>query len=106
MKEYNKQYKKTRIDKQKQYLSVRKHQLKTYGLSLEEYNSLLDKQQGCCAICGTHQDKFKIKLSIDHCHTSKKVRGLLCSNCNHGLGQFKDSVIFLKSAIDFLNNNA
>ena len=44
------------------------------------------------------------KLSIDHCHKTGKVRGLLCKHCNHGLGKFKDDVNLLKIAIDYLNN--
>lgn len=60
-----------------------------YGITKEEYNYLLDTQKGCCAICKKHQTEFKRKLSVDHCHTTEKVRGLLCIRCNTLLGIFE-----------------
>lgn len=58
------------------------------------------KQNGLCAIC----EKQKLKLVIDHCHTKMVFRGLLCYNCNMGLGQFFDNVEVLKKAIVYLEN--
>lgn len=60
-----------------------------------------------CAICGeaetsTLQYDHKISLSIDHCHKTGSVRGMLCGNCNNGLGRFKDSTELLKNAINYL----
>lgn len=74
-----------------------------YGLTLEQYNDLFNKQNGCCAICGVHQKELKLPLCVDHCHNTNNIRGLLCSKCNSGLGFFKDNVLFLKSAIKYLN---
>jgi len=65
--------------------------LRNYNLSLQEYNQLFDKQLGCCAICNTHQSEFKKALPVDHDHDTGKVRGLLCFQCNSGIGQLKDS---------------
>jgi len=60
--------------------------LKKYGLTLHDYYSLLKKQNMCCAICGKHQKDFNRLLSVDHDHKTGEIRGLLCSNCNSGLG--------------------
>lgn len=81
----------------------RNRQLKRrYGISIEEYNQLFDLQEGKCRICKTHQSKLSKALAVDHCHTSLKVRGLLCFNCNSGLGRFKDNEKLLLEAIVYL----
>lgn len=73
---------------------------KYYGISLTEYDEILTKQNGVCAICNT---KPKTKnLAVDHDHTTNRVRGLLCSNCNTGLGLFKDEPNLLKKSIKYL----
>lgn len=79
--------------------------IKRMGLTIEQYDELLTKQEYCCAICGTHQDKLKQKLSIDHNHDTLKIRGLLCNKCNRGIGLLNDSIVQLQKAIDYLNNN-
>lgn len=76
-----------------------------YGITLTDYNNLFNSQSGCCKICNKHQMEFRHSLSIDHCHTSGKIRGLLCVNCNHGLGKFEDNILFLENAIKYLNKN-
>lgn len=76
--------------------------LKTYNLTLEEYYSLY-KDGAFCSICGISEYENNKKLAIDHCHKTGIVRGLLCNNCNHGLGKFKDSIQLLSKAIDYLN---
>jgi DNA repair exonuclease SbcCD ATPase subunit len=76
-----------------------------YGLTVEEYAKLLEKQGYACAICGTpHYDENGKRLSIDHNHAKgfKAVRGLLCANCNFGLGLFKDSPTILRAAAEYL----
>ena len=60
-----------------------------FGISLEEYNKLFEKQQGYCAICKTHQKDLKKALSVDHDHRTGKVKGLLCSTCNYNLGWYE-----------------
>jgi len=74
-----------------------------YGITVNDYNEMFEKQQGCCAICNTHQSALKRSLAIDHCHKTDKVRGLLCTSCNVGLGHFKDSLVNLNMAISYLN---
>jgi hypothetical protein len=79
--------------------NVKMNDLKTrYGLSKRsDYARLVLAQNGCCAIC-----KLGLSLSIDHCHLTNKVRGLLCRNCNTALGMLKDSPELLQSAIEYL----
>lgn len=75
-----------------------KKRLRSHGITEEQYETMFDAQDGRCKIC--HEN---ITLVIDHCHLSKKVRGLLCNSCNLGLGYFKDSVERLESAIKYLS---
>ena len=75
-----------------------------YGLSQEKYVAMLVQQNGACQICKTHQSNFKRKLFVDHCHETGKVRGLLCQYCNTMLGNAKDNVLVLQSAINYLAN--
>jgi len=73
--------------------------LEKHGLSDDEFTALLDAQDGMCAICGGTGRK---RLAIDHDHDTGDVRGLLCSQCNLGLGNFKDSPKVLRKAIKYL----
>ncbi len=85
---------------------IRNSQLqRAYGISLEEYNLLFQKQAGKCAVCGRHQVELGKGLYVDHCHTTGTVRGLLCSNCNTGIGLFKDSIEIFYQAIGYLERN-
>lgn len=81
--------------------------VKQYGITPEEYYSMLDNQNGRCKICGSKSNNSERcesgKLFIDHCHTTGEVRGLLCHKCNHGLGQFNDDTDRLQKAIEYLN---
>jgi len=70
-----------------------------YKLTLEEYRKMLLTQGSCCAICG---DAFIGTPHVDHCHTTKKIRGLLCKGCNWGLGHYKDSPERLRAAAAYL----
>jgi hypothetical protein len=81
-----------------------KHIQNTYYLSQEDYESLLDYQDNGCAICKSKTTKTSKtqKLHVDHCHATGKIRGLLCSKCNSGLGYFEDNPDFLMRAIDYL----
>lgn len=80
-----------------------------YGLTLEQYNEMLAKQQGLCAICQepeTAKKNGKIKsLSVDHCHKTGKVRGLLCHACNTGIGSFKEDLNLLNSVKHYLEES-
>lgn len=77
--------------------------LKTkYGISLDDYNEMFQNQKGCCAVCDRHQSELNHSLHVDHCHNTNKVRALLCSNCNSGIGNLQDSKEMLSKAIKYL----
>ena len=71
--------------------------MRRYKITLETRMQMEEKQEGKCLIC-----KKTGKLVVDHCHSTKKVRGLLCNNCNVGLGAFKDNCEFLSDAVIYL----
>lgn len=81
--------------------------IKLYGITIKDYDKIFYSQNGCCKICNTHiselNSNHKKTLCVDHCHTTDKIRGLLCDSCNRGLGLFKDSPEVLKKAIEYLN---
>jgi hypothetical protein len=87
--------------------AARRHRLKkNFGLTEAEYDRMLEGQNGLCAICGQAETaRWKgrtIRLGVDHCYQTGRVRGLLCNQCNRALGCFKDSVDYLRSAIAYL----
>lgn len=76
-----------------------------YKMTVEDYKKLYDEQDGVCAICGGKQvgrGQAKNTLSVDHNHTTGKIRGLLCTNCNTGIGNLKDKIELLEKAIIYL----
>lgn len=88
-------------------LSARSRYLKcTYGLTLKEYNNILKSQGYRCGICRSNTNEREgfngTSFSVDHCHDSGKVRGLLCNQCNRGLGMLGDTVGDLKKALKYL----
>lgn len=76
-----------------------------YGISKEEYDHIFEAQGGRCAICGIHQDDHFRLLSVDHDHKTGKVRGLLCGQCNAGMGNLRDDIHILQSAIQYLQSH-
>lgn len=83
---------------------VRDHILRSkYNISLEDYKILQVNQNNKCAICDRHINELPKNLDVDHCHTTGKVRGLLCGKCNMGLGYFQDDFQLLQKAIKYLN---
>ena len=87
-------------DPQKYREANRRSYLKQeYGISVEEYEALLASQNGVCAIC---KKKDRKRLCVDHCYDTRTVRGLLCTKCNIGLGQFDDDIERLRAAIAYL----
>lgn len=72
---------------------------KKYGLSRDEYLSMLTGQGFSCAVCGSRNSR---SLVIDHDHSNGEVRGILCDNCNRGIGLLGDSIENLKSAARYL----
>ena len=88
---------------------VNSHLKRTYGITLIQYQEMLDAQGGVCKICKL----LKIRKSatdltplfVDHCHTTGKVRGLLCSQCNSGLGMFEENINYFVEAINYIKEN-
>jgi hypothetical protein len=76
----------------------------TYGISYKEYKTMLEAQNGQCAICGTTSTGNRKAFHVDHDHETGEVRGLLCGNCNSGIGNLRDDIGLLKRAIQYLES--
>jgi hypothetical protein len=79
-----------------------------YGINLDIYYSLLEKQNHRCAICDAVEnnvigDRAKWSFAVDHNHVTGKVRGLLCNQCNRAIGMLKDDAALLRKAADYLD---
>jgi hypothetical protein len=89
---------------------IEKYLQREYKINYSQYMEMLKSQDDKCAICGSEgfkmQAHHKIKLVVDHCHSTGRVRGMLCHNCNRGLGLFQDSVQFLQSASSYLQKTS
>jgi hypothetical protein len=83
--------------------------LKKFGITIDQYDRLLEEQRGVCAICKREEVKAKqgviMALAVDHCHKTGKVRGLLCNSCNLALGKFGDDAGRLRAAINYLGES-
>lgn len=93
--------------KRREYLKG--YRLKTkFGITLDEYNQILERQDYGCAICSSRKASGPLEngsFPVDHDHKTGKVRGLLCNKCNTGLGLFKENEDLLLKAIGYLRNN-
>lgn len=93
-------------------IAKRSHLKKKYGITQEQYDKILFKQGGVCAICGVG-DELRVSkngramnnLVVDHCHKKGHIRGIICRECNTGLGHFSDSPVKLNNAIKYLRQN-
>jgi len=96
-------------------LSSLGNNLKKYGITLEQYNFLLDSQKGVCKICQEKETRvtrpkakismgYEPRLAVDHDHKNGEVRGLLCHRCNVGLGNFQDNPELLLKAYKYLKD--
>lgn len=88
---------------------IKRRLLTAYGITELDYAEMLDAQDGLCAICGKPESRIVHgtlrRLSVDHDHTTGKVRGLLCHDCNCGLGRFKEDTESLRKAIEYLEKH-
>jgi hypothetical protein len=80
-----------------------------YGLKVEEYEWLFAMQKGRCAICRRPERRFGadgllLPLSVDHCHSTNRIRGLLCWNCNQAIGRLGDDPEILQRAVVYLTS--
>jgi hypothetical protein len=88
------------LTEEEKVLRNRKQTVSYYGLTLEDYKVILEAQNGVCAICSKVPEG---NLHIDHNHTTKEVRGLLCGKCNRAIGLLNDDVSLFSKAITYLN---
>jgi len=98
-----KYYQENETSLEKRTLRGRRAKYKKYGITSEEYIKLNKEQRGCCRICGSTETRSSShELSVDHCHTTNKIRGLLCNNCNRGLGLLGDTAGSVLKAYEYL----
>jgi hypothetical protein len=88
--------------------------IRRYNINIEQRQSILESQGGCCSICksklefptrGNHRNSNVVGRAyavVDHCHSTGKIRGILCGKCNLMLGKAEDNIEYLKSAIKYL----
>ena len=107
-----KEYRKRPEVREREYTyEMKKHYEKRYGITFDQYNELLIKQNNVCAICKTKnktidkRTKRPKRLNVDHCHSTKKVRGLLCTKCNTGIGFFNDNILLLESCLRYIHES-
>lgn len=100
-KEYNFAYKVKNKDRIRNQTLI-----KEFGITAEQYDKMHDEQSGLCAICQNPEQALmfgnKMNLAVDHCHDTGAVRGLLCANCNRGIGLLKDNPEWLRRAADYI----
>jgi hypothetical protein len=75
---------------------------KKYNMSTEDYYTKLNLQNNCCDICNISIIDYGKEFTIDHCHITNKIRGLLCNTCNSGIGMLKENELILEKAIKYL----
>ena len=84
---------------------IERHRVRKLGINNFDYEKMFIEQVGKCKICECKLNSNRYtKFAVDHCHKTKKIRGLLCTNCNTALGLFKDSEHRLQNAIKYLSN--
>lgn len=100
--EVNERWRQRNLEKDKQ-AKFKYHLKNFFNISIEEYNQMITKQNGVCKLCKLPCPTGR-NLAVDHCHKTGKVRGLLCVNCNKGIGLLKDDPYLLRSAASYLEN--
>ncbi len=98
---------KQRLYSQKNPESIWNSKLKrSYGITAEDYNRMFEAQGGVCKICKKPETAIIhgkiVRLAVDHNHQTNKVRALLCTNCNIGIGNFQDNPLIARAAADYL----
>jgi hypothetical protein len=126
VREYQKQWRQNRIEQQRAYkneymrqwrnkqvaidpdkvkVRARRAALKhRYGITPEQYEEMLTRQDGKCAICNSKspKDKRNRNFHVDHCHETGRIRGILCTKCNHALGRFGDDIAGVERVLKYL----
>lgn len=94
-------YKKKRYESMTPETKWERHLKGRYGISIIDYQQMQREQGNVCAICKSESQR--LRLSVDHCHSTRMVRGLLCERCNSLLGRVKDDPKILRAAADYLD---
>lgn len=95
---------KQRANYQRRKSAYRARAIKSeYGIDVSQFDAMRESQNGACAIC---LEPFTKMPHVDHCHSTGKVRALLCPDCNIGLGRFKDNPSRLEAAAAYLRQHA
>ncbi len=76
---------------------------RAYGITLDQWQEMFEKQKGCCKICGKHQSELKQTLSVDHCHSTGEVRALLCRQCNTVLGFVNEDYDIVLRLLEYID---
>jgi hypothetical protein len=80
-----------------------------FGINYVEYQQMHEKQKGLCAICDKPESQILNgtvkRLSVDHCHSTGKIRGLLCTKCNVALGLLKDDINVINNCVSYLQKD-
>lgn len=83
--------------------------MREFGISSKIFDQMVQAQGGGCAVCGTPVGSMRngkpLRLAVDHDHHTGAVRGILCSNCNNGLGRFKDDPDLLRRAAEYIDDS-
>ena len=98
---YHRKWSKAESSKEKH---LARHLRRKYCLTIDDYDEMLKRQGGVCAICGTDQTGKDGRFNVDHCHRTGRVRGLLCKKCNLGIGLLGDGD-FLEEAIEYIRQS-
>lgn len=96
---WSREYYKKRTELDKKGLNSKRN----YGITKEKLQLMIKANSNKCEICGNSFESTG-KINIDHCHKTNVVRGLLCSKCNYGIGNFNDDIDLLNKAIKYLNH--
>ena len=120
VREKNKEYRKNHKEELNTYSKnwraqnperIKENNIKKFGITFKEYSDMLVSQNGVCAICKrkesmmSNNGKSVKDFCVDHCHSTGRVRGLLCNKCNSAIGYMDDNPNFLRNAIIYLEEN-
>jgi hypothetical protein len=99
--EASRQYRRSNPEETRRKSRIDNWRTKGINITYPEFLQRLQNQGGVCAICG-EEDTTQHPWHVDHCHQSGKIRGVLCSNCNKGIGMLDDSSALLRRGADYL----
>lgn len=81
---------------------IHRHVKRRYGITYKDYMTILNLQGDCCGICKLPRKDYHKNMAVDHCHETGNIRGILCNNCNAGMGCLKDNPEILEKSIEYI----